>query len=185
MDLGLAVILLPFVALIGVGLIFLNRRYNPGPLLFVQTRLGRAAVPFQIYKFRTMAVEGSGARGALDPLDVQRIGALGAWLRRSRFDELPQVINILRGEMSFIGPRPDQLDHAEFYVRHLPFYAGRLNVLPGISGLAQVTLGYAEGLAQTRAKARRDLVYVRHASFWLDARITWLTLISLVQHSGR
>lgn len=185
MDLGLAVVLFPCVVFIGVGLLVLNRRHNPGPLLFIQTRLGRNGVPFLIYKFRTMTVEDSGSRGASDPLDEHRIGALGAWLRRSRFDELPQVINILRGEMSFIGPRPDQLDHAEFYLQHLPFYAGRLDVLPGISGLSQVTLGYAEGLAQTRAKALRDLVYVRHASFWLDARITWLTLVSLAQRRGR
>lgn len=185
MDLGLSIILLPFVGLIATGLLLLNPRFNPGPLMFTQDRLGKHGVPFRIYKFRTMSADGLGERHATEALDAHRIGALGAWLRQSRFDELPQILNILRGEMSFIGPRPDQLEHAEFYIDHVPHYAGRFAVRPGISGLAQVTLGYAEGLAQTSAKAQRDLVYVRRASFLLDAQITWLTLVSLVAREGR
>lgn len=185
LDLGLAIVLLPCVAFIALGIFLLNPVLNPGPLFYTQLRLGRDAVPFRIYKFRTMSEVGPSLRGAADPLEVHRIPPFGAMLRRSRFDELPQILNILRGEMSFIGPRPDLLTHAEIYVENVPFYDRRFAVRPGISGLAQVTLGYAEGLAATRAKALRDQVYIRHAGFWLDARITWLTLRTLVLRQGR
>ncbi len=110
------------------------------------------------------------------PVENGRTPPLGAFLRRHRIDELPQFLNVLRGEMSLIGPRPDALEHAEILAAAIPRYRQRLAVRPGITGLAQVRHGYAVGLAQTAAKARSDLVYIRARTVRLDLLILWATV---------
>ncbi len=176
MDLGGAVLLLLPLALAALVLLLLNPWLNRGGLFFVQTRMGQDGRPFRAWKFRSMTAAPQIARGAFDALDSHRITPLGGLLRKTRLDELPQVLNVLKGEMSLIGPRPDFFDHARIYVEEVPGYRERHAVRPGISGLAQVEVGYVDGLDGLRAKVAADLYYVRHASLRLDLYITWRTL---------
>ncbi len=175
---------LPIVAGIGVMLLLANPLRNPGPLIFRQTRMGRNGEAITVWKFRTMMVAGEGARGPDDPVESHRVTPLGRWLRRTRIDELPQLYNVLRGEMSVIGPRPDLLDHARTYVRIVPRYRRRLSVRPGISGLAQVRMGYAEGIGLTARKARLDQVYIRNAGWRLELLILRRTFMVMASGFG-
>lgn len=177
-----ALLLLP--AFLLTALLLLNPGFNRGPLFFRQARMGLGCRPFQAWKFRTMAECQGPGRGAFDPLELHRITPLGGLLRRSRLDELPQVLNVLRGEMSLIGPRPDYWDHALHYLDAVPGYRERHAVRPGISGYAQTELGYAEGLDGVHAKVEADLLYVRHASLRLDLWIAWRTLAVVLGRQG-
>jgi lipopolysaccharide/colanic/teichoic acid biosynthesis glycosyltransferase len=184
-DIGLALALLPVFILITLVLIAINPRWNPGSVFFVQPRMGRGCRPFPAFKFRTMRTTGQRPRGPDAPLETDRIPALGNALRRTRIDEIPQIINILRGEMSFIGPRPDFFGHARAYLRAIPEYRDRHRVRPGLSGLAQVEQGYAEGLEATRTKAQLDLEYIQNAGFAMDWRLLWRTFAVILGGKGR
>jgi lipopolysaccharide/colanic/teichoic acid biosynthesis glycosyltransferase len=170
-----------FVAL---ALLLLNPWLSPGSLFFVQERMGRNCQTIRAWKFRSMIADKSIDRGAFDVLDVHRITPIGRLLRRSRLDELPQILNVLRGEMSLIGPRPHFLQHALVYLDAVPGYRERYSVPPGISGFAQTELGYASSLDSIRAQVRADLYYVRRASFSFDTWIAWRTLVVVVKCRG-
>lgn len=184
-DIFLALVMLPFVASLGCVILSLNARYNPGPLLYSQIRMGRFGQSFRIYKFRTMAAvpeAGRTPRFAVEETD--RISRMGRLLRRSRIDELPQVYNVLRGEMSFIGPRPEQVTFAEEYMRTLPLYHHRHVVRPGLSGLAQIKLGYTADTGGTRKKLDYDLQYISKSGFRMEGYILWRTLITVTTGAG-
>jgi lipopolysaccharide/colanic/teichoic acid biosynthesis glycosyltransferase len=184
-DLGFsAVVLLPSLVLVAACLLLLNPLFNPGPLFYRPRRMGRFCRPFRLYKFRTME-PADASRGPDDPVEVERVTPLGAILRRARFDELPQIINVFRGEMSLIGPRPDDLPHARVFLRHIAGYRQRYAVRPGISGLAQVELGYVHGREGAGRKTAIDLHYIRHAGLALDVWIVWRTLRIVVDLKGR
>ncbi len=170
-DILVALASAPAVVLIALALVVANPVWNRGPLLFAQKRMGRNCKPFTAYKFRTMAPCERAPRGPDDPVETHRITRLGNWLRKTRIDEFPQFFNVFRGDMSLVGPRPDQWDHARHYVATVPGYRDRHRVRPGITGLAQVAHGYAEGLDATAAKARVDLAYIRKANWGTDLRI--------------
>jgi lipopolysaccharide/colanic/teichoic acid biosynthesis glycosyltransferase len=172
------------LAFCALALLVLNPRLNHGPLFFHQKRMGQDLMPFTAFKFRSMQPTTAITRSVDDPIEADRIGALGRVIRKTRIDELPQILNVLRGEMSLIGPRPDYFEHAREYVVQIPEYRHRHLIRPGISGLAQVTLGYAAGLDATRAKATADLAYIRNASFALEVRIFWLTLVTVFMRRG-
>lgn len=150
------------------------RRSSPGPVLFRQRRLGLHGQPFWLLKFRSMIdhapdlrnPDGSAYAGADDP----RVTAVGRFLRRTSLDELPQLVNILRGEMSLVGPRPDQVDQLRFYSAE---EKRKLNVKPGITGLAQIS--GRNNIPWARRKAL-DLEYVERRGFWLDLGILLKTL---------
>ncbi len=178
-----AFVLLPIMALLAVILLLANPRLNPGPLIYRQIRMGRHGVPFVAYKFRTMLASDV-VRGPSDPLETRRITAFGKVLRRSGLDEVPQILNILRGEMSLIGPRPDCLSHAELFMRVIPDYRKRLAVRPGLSGLAQIELGYAEGVEATRDKVRADLRYLSRAGFRQEGFVFWRTIVTICTGRG-
>ena len=161
----------------------LNPIWNKGPLFFTQARMGRDCRAFKAVKFRSMFNE-KVTRGADDPIETHRITRLGKFLRKSRIDELPQILNVLKGEMSLIGPRPDYFAHARSYVRNIQGYRERHLVRPGISGLAQVDVGYVEGTDATRAKVAADLRYIRDASLVLDFQIFWKTLRTVFGFKG-
>ncbi len=177
-------ILVPCTLFVLAFLLVLNPIYNPGPMFYLQKRMGRGCQPFKAVKFRTMDISTRQCRGPNDPIEVDRITPLGRFLRRSRFDELPQIINVYRGEMSLIGPRPDYFRHAHHYMRAIPEYRQRHMVRPGISGLAQIELGYAEGTDATRLKTMADIDYIQRASLGLDTWILWRTLATVWNMRG-
>lgn len=168
LDLLLALLAMPLVAVASLALVACNPIWNPGPLLYAQKRMGRGCLPFRALKFRTMRVVPSVTRGPDDPLETDRITPLGHFLRRTRIDELPQFLNVLVGQMSVVGPRPDYWDHAIHYMDVIPGYRQRHALRPGITGLAQVDGGYAEGIEATVLKTRHDLRYLEAAGFRTD-----------------
>lgn len=184
-DIVAALLLIPLFVIVSVALVVLNPLANPGPVFYVQPRMGRGCRPFAAFKFRTMTDLKSAPRRHDEPLEHDRITPLGGMMRRTRLDELPQIVNILRGEMSMIGPRPDFFGHARIYLRAIPEYRDRHRIRPGISGLAQVKLGYAEGVEATREKTRLDIEYIENASFKLDAKLLWLTALTILKGHGR
>jgi lipopolysaccharide/colanic/teichoic acid biosynthesis glycosyltransferase len=185
-DVVFAIFFIPLVIATGLVLLVLNPFFNRGPLIFSQKRMGFGDESFQLYKFRSMVPAEEFRRGAFSPLEVDRITPLGYWLRRTRFDELPQVFNILRGDMSFIGPRPHAYDHAIEYRKVIPGYRRRHLVRPGLSGLAQVRMGYTEDLRAVEMTVRKDLVYAKRAGFRLELAILAKTvLIVLSGHGAR
>jgi lipopolysaccharide/colanic/teichoic acid biosynthesis glycosyltransferase len=152
-----------------------------GPVLYSQTRVGRGGRPFTIYKVRTMYHQCESLTGACwsRPGDA-RITPLGRWLRRSHIDELPQLWNVLRGDMSLIGPRPERPEFVPQLEQAVPLYHARLAVRPGLTGLAQVQLPPDTDLESVRVKLAYDLYYVRQASCWLDLRIHLATALHIV-----
>lgn len=181
-DLVFCLVVAPVVLAGAVVLLAVNPFLNPGPLFFRQERMGMGGVRFQMWKFRTM-LSCSGPKREHDaPLETHRITPLGRFLRRTRFDELPNFFNILRGEMTLVGPRPDAWDHAMKYIDVIPYYADRFRVRPGITGLAQVRGGYADNIRAVRRKARLDRFYVRKSRLLFDLRIIARTV--LVVFSG-
>jgi len=183
-DITFSLVLMPVLLVACLVLLIANLRYNPGTLFFVQTRMGKDTDPFQAIKFRSMRSDDAEARGAHDPLEKDRITPLGHILRKTRLDELPQIINVLRGDMSLIGPRPDYYDHAVEYVASIPGYRSRHIVKPGISGYAQTEVGYADTMDAVAAKVAADLYYIRNRRTRLEAWIFWRTLVIVFGRRG-
>ena len=168
--------LLPLIAL-GVS-------RTPGPIIFRQLRLGESGLPFTILKFRTMRhdAESNGAVWAAE--DDQRATRFGAFLRKTRLDELPQLWNVLRGDMSIVGPRPERPEFVEQLQEAVPFWSRRLLVKPGVTGWAQLHRGYTADALGTADKLAYDLWYLRHRSLVLDLVICVKTFAVLVTGSG-
>jgi exopolysaccharide biosynthesis polyprenyl glycosylphosphotransferase len=141
-----------------------------GPVLFIQDRAGRHGRPFGLLKFRTMhPCTDRPSEWVLD--NVHRITRVGKYLRRFRLDELPQLVNVLRGEMNLIGPRPHPTTNHATFMEHIAYYGLRSTVRPGVTGWAQVRYGYANNLEEETEKMRYDLYYIKNRSLWLDMRI--------------
>ena len=183
-DLLLGVLLLPVMLSIAMLLFLVNPIFNKGSIFFVQTRMGMNCQPFRMFKFRTMHRADSVTRSAECPLETSRITRFGRFLRETRIDELPQVLNVLRGEMSFIGPRPDCYDYAIHYINEVDGYRDRHSVRPGISGLAQTAVGYTEGIEATRRKVNADLYYISKSGFRLEAWIFIHTFTVILGRAG-
>ena len=166
-------------------LALLIRAGSPGPVFYGQTRIGRGGRTFRLYKLRTMRedAESSGAEWAKP--DDPRVTGVGRWLRRTRLDELPQVINVLRGEMGIIGPRPERPEFVEELARAIPFYRARHAVRPGLTGWAAVHQGYAASAEDALVKLQYDLFYIKNQSPVLDANIALRTLALIVRMRGR
>jgi exopolysaccharide biosynthesis polyprenyl glycosylphosphotransferase len=163
--------LAPLLALIAA----LIKIDSEGPVLFRQKRVGLGGEPFDLFKFRTMrAVSRSTSEWAAD--NHERITRVGEWLRRFRLDEFPQFVNILRGDMNLVGPRPHPLSNFELFTKRIPFYCLRYLVRPGLTGWAQVRYGYANNLIEETEKVRYDLYYIKHRSVWLDLQIIPATM---------
>ena len=174
---GVALALLsPVIA----GVALLLRLQGGGPVLFRQRRYGFNQEPFAIAKFRTLNALEDGARVRAVSRDDPRVTRLGAFLRRASLDELPQLVNVLRGEMSLVGPRPHALAHDQRYEMRIANYARRHNMKPGITGWAQVNGHRGEILSDEamRARVEHDLYYIDHWSLWLDVKIIFKTVVS-------
>lgn len=160
---------------------------SPGPVLFRQRRIGYRGTSFIVTKFRTMAHNreaGDARADAITREKDERITRVGAFLRRSRIDELPQILNILRGEMSWIGPRPEAEPLSAWYESELPFYRYRHIVPPGITGWAQVNQGHVADLEQVNFKLQYDFYYIKNFSPWLDALIVAKTVQTMLTGFG-
>lgn len=160
------VVLAPLLA----ALALLIRLDSRGSALFVQERVGRDGRRFRLIKFRTMH-QASCPTSEWAKDNGDRITRAGRWLRRFRLDELPQFLNVLRGDMNLVGPRPHPASNFELFDRAVPYYWLRASVRPGLTGWAQVRLGYANGLDEEIEKMRYDLYYIKHRSLVLDLRI--------------
>lgn len=185
MDVAAALILLPVAAFFGIVLLLLNPLFNRGPLVYRQTRMGQDCQPFTAYKFRSMLEVQENARGAFDALEEHRITALGRQLRKLRIDELPQVLNILKGDMSLVGPRPDYIEHARVYLAEIPEYGTRYSVRPGVTGLAQTEVGYVSDLPGFRRKVAADLIYIRKMSLVYDLKVLLRTVQIVLGRRGQ
>ena len=178
----IAIVALPAFIAVAVAV----RVTSPGPVFFRQTRAGLFREPFTLIKFRTMvhnaeALTGPVWAGANDP----RITRLGQFLRKSRLDELPQLWNVLRGQMSLIGPRPERPEFDAQLAPRIPFYALRHLAKPGLTGWAQVRLHYTASVADSFKKLEHDLHYVKRASLMFDLRILLLTIPVVLRLRGR
>jgi lipopolysaccharide/colanic/teichoic acid biosynthesis glycosyltransferase len=175
-------IVLPLLAIIAVAIL----TDGGGPIFFKQIRLGHAAKTIKVLKFRTMrCVEETADRGAAITKDHdERITRVGQTLRKLRLDELPQIFNILKGEMSWIGPRPEAVALSSWYSSELPFYGYRHVVKPGISGWAQVNQGHVAEVEAVRRKLQYDFYYIKYFSPWLDILILVRTIKTIITGSG-
>ena len=184
-DLVVAVVLLlitaPLIALAAI-LIWLEDR---GPIFFSQQRSGWLGRPFTVWKLRTMKVQPASAPAAWTQVGDQRITAVGGVLRRVRLDELPQLLNVLAGEMSLIGPRPERPEFEHQLEVSIPHYRKRHWMRPGLSGWAQVCAPYASSIEDSDLKLSYDLYYLRHFSTWLDLVILFRTVKTVLKASGR
>lgn len=170
LDVTISLALLPLLAFFALALSF-NRLFDNGSLIFSQERVGERGRIFRIYKFRTMRCQEETGQPRFAPQEHHRVSTVGRFLRSTRIDELPQIINVLKGEMSLIGPRPEQVEFYKMYEHSIPGYARRQIARPGITGLAQLKYGYTSDEAGTTRKLKWDLEYINRQGFQLEAYI--------------
>lgn len=187
MDLVTALIGLVVLGPIAVIAGVIVRLDSRGPILYRQKRAGLEGRPYTLLKLRTMREDAESETGAIwaDRYD-QRVTRVGRFLRKWRIDEIPQLINVLRGDMSLVGPRPERPEFVEMLSKMIPFYQERLLVPPGITGWAQVKYPYAASIEAQRRKLQYDLYYIKHMSFFLDVVIllkTFRTIVTGLRHS--
>jgi len=173
-------ICLPFLPFI----ILAVRLSSPGPIFFRQTRVGLRGHPFTVYKFRTMRQDAEAAGAVWATKDDPRVTAMGRFMRKTRLDEIPQLWNVLRGEMAFVGPRPERPEFVQWLSSEIPFYELRHIIRPGITGWAQVRFRYGASLEETKQKLEYDLYYVKHLSLGLDLLIMFETIKTIILRRG-
>jgi exopolysaccharide biosynthesis polyprenyl glycosylphosphotransferase len=173
------IILAPFLAAIAVAI----KIDSSGPVFFVQARAGKDGKAFTLLKFRTMHPSDV-YRSEWVEDNTERITRIGRVLRRFRIDELPQLVNILRGEMNMVGPRPHPMTNQRIFMERIAYYGVRSTVRPGVTGWAQVRYGYANNIEEETEKMRYDLYYIKNRSLWLDARIILETVAIMLCGQG-
>ncbi|MGH1577909.1 sugar transferase [Planktotalea sp.] len=175
-DIIISILLLPTLAFFAL-ILSVVCLFDSGSLIFSQNRVGQRGKIFKIYKFRTMTCQGEARPARFAPQEQDRISRIGRFLRSTRIDELPQIINVLKGEMSLVGPRPEQVAFYRMYEHSIPGYARRQLVRPGITGLAQLKYGYTSDEAGTTRKLKWDLAYITRQGFLLESYIMLLTCL--------
>jgi len=185
MELAIVVLLLPMAVVLIAACALLIKILSPGPVFYRQERVGRDGKPFGMLKLRTMVPDAENATGPVWAAeDDSRVTGLGRLLRRMRLDELPQLFQVLTGEMALIGPRPERPQFVRQFARDLPFYLTRLSVRPGITGWAQVNHHYDGCRGDVSEKLWYDLYYIRHLSVGMDLEILRRTFGVVVRGSG-
>ena len=173
------VICAPLLVAIGIAITLDSR----GPMFFIQQRAGRNGRPFGLLKFRTMhPCDEPRSEWVSD--NVDRITRVGHYLRRFRLDELPQLVNVVRGDMNLVGPRPHPVTNQAVFMEKIAYYGLRSTVRPGVTGWAQIRYGYANNLAEETEKMRYDLYYIKNRSLWLDVRIMLETVTTVLFGHG-
>jgi len=184
-DVCMCLLLIPLLLIITIILMFLNPFSNSGNLLFIQKRMGKNCEFFFAIKFRTMVHVDKITRKFNDPIETNRITLLGGFLRKTRIDELPQILNVLKGEMSLIGPRPDYYIHALEFLKNVDGYRERHSIRPGITGLSQIRLGYVDSLEATSKKALIDNYYIQNVGYIIELKIILNTLLIIIRGLGK
>ena len=174
------VICLPFLPFIILAI----RLSSPGPIVFRQTRVGLHGQPFSLLKFRTMRQDAEANGAVWATRNDSRVTPLGKFMRRTRLDEIPQLWNVLRGDMGFVGPRPERPEFVQWLTREIPFYEIRHIVRPGLTGWAQVRYQYGASLEETKRKLEYDLYYIKHVSLGLYLLIIFETIKTIVLRRG-
>ncbi len=175
-----APITVPLVIIVAIAV----KLESKGPAFFVQRRVGKGGREFSMYKIRSMSLESEAHGAKFAGEDDPRITRIGRFIRKMRIDELPQFINILKGDMALIGPRPEQAAFVKQFEKSIPLYSFRHIVRPGITGWAQVTHGYAADEDETREKLAHDFFYVKNLSIWLDLDIVFKTIRTMLTGFG-
>ena len=184
-DLVLVLSVMPTIMLITPLIALAIKLDSSGPVFYRQKRCGRAGEPFYIYKFRTMTTDAEkDGKARWATVNDMRITNVGRVLRKMRLDELPQVFNILRGEMSIVGPRPERPEFVEDLQKEIPYYRTRLMVKPGLTGWAQVHYDYGNTVEDAAIKLQYDFYYVRYWSIWLDLYTIFRTFSVVLQFKG-
>ena len=180
-SLLLLLIMLPFIPLIAL----LVKLTSPGPAFYSQKRVGKNGVVFNCYKFRTMRADAEADSGPTWASDSDpRVTSIGHFLRAVRLDEIPQLWNVLRGDMNFVGPRPERPEFETSLANEIPYYYLRRVIRPGITGWAQINCGYGASVEQSKEKMRYDLYYIKNMSLTLDALITFQTVKTVIFGKG-
>lgn len=177
----LGVLFLAVIPLVALGNLFFNR----GPLFYAQKRVGKHGKEFMVYKFRSMVVDAEKAGAQMATANDSRITPFGRILRKTRVDELPQIISVLKGEMSLIGPRPERKVFTEELEKMIPYYRVRHLIKPGITGWAQVKYKYGETLDDSITKLEYDLYYIKNMSVSLDLKILFKTITTILFSRGQ
>lgn len=171
---------LPIIAITAI----IIKLESPGGIFFTQKRVGLGNRDFTVYKLRSMCQDSERSGAQFAQANDMRVTRVGKFIRKTRIDELPQFFNILKGDMSLIGPRPEQRTFVEQFEKEIPFYAYRHVVRPGITGWAQVTQGYAADADETRIKLEHDFYYIKNFSLWLDILIVLKTIRTMLTGFG-
>lgn len=177
-GLGVGLVLLPFI-------LICNLFWNRGELFYTQKRVGKDGIAFKIIKFRTMVKNAEKAGAVFAKKNDARITKFGKFLRKTRIDEIPQFINILKGDMAVIGPRPERPVFVNKIAEMMPFYETRHIIKPGLTGWAQVNCSYGEKLEDSLMKLQYDLYYIKHRSIYLDLDITFKTISTVLFYRGQ
>ncbi len=181
---GSLALIIVFAPVMGISAVLVGAT-SRGPIIFRQQRLTRGGEEFTMYKFRTMRLDAEAGMGAVWASDADpRVTRVGRFLRLSRLDELPQLFNVLVGDMSLIGPRPERPELARQLEQEIPLFGRRIEVKAGITGLAQVASGYAASIGSYRTKLAFDIEYVENRSLALDLEIAWKTLKVMLTGAG-
>jgi exopolysaccharide biosynthesis polyprenyl glycosylphosphotransferase len=184
-DLFIATLALVLVAPICLITAMIIRLESKGPVIFKQLRTGQYNREFKVYKFRSMCTDAEKDGAQWASLNDSRITRVGNFIRKTRIDELPQLINVIKGDMSLVGPRPEREIFIESLEQSIIYYRFRHAVKPGITGLAQVSYPYGASLEDAIWKHKYDIYYIKHHSFWLDLKIILKTIKVVVFGMGR
>jgi exopolysaccharide biosynthesis polyprenyl glycosylphosphotransferase len=174
-------VLIPLYTLVAI----LIKQNSKGPIFFLQERVGKNGTPFQIIKFRTMLVNAEHNGPQLSSTNDSRITPIGKFLRKTRIDEFPQFVNVLKGDMSLVGPRPERQFYIDQIIEKEPHYLQLTSVRPGITSWGQVKFGYAENVNEMIRRMKYDLLYLKNRSLSLDFKIMFYTLITILKAKGK
>jgi exopolysaccharide biosynthesis polyprenyl glycosylphosphotransferase len=183
-DIVLVVVTAPLWLLLAGSIWLAVRIDSSGPAIYRQDRIGRDGEHFTLFKFRTMVVNAEKDGPQFAAQNDSRLTSVGRFLRRFRVDEIPQLLNVLKGDLSLVGPRPERPVFTEQFEASIPFYSYRHLVRPGVTGWAQVNFGYADSEAETVEKLTYDLYYVKHMSPWLDVSILGRSMWTVLSGFG-
>lgn len=175
------IILIPVYIFVAIGV----KISSKGPIFYLQERIGKNFKPFKIIKFRTMYVDAEKNGPQLSSKNDPRVTPFGRFLRKMRLDEIPQFFNVLIGNMSIVGPRPERKYYIDQIVQRAPYYYALLKVKPGITSLGQVKYGYAENVDQMIERLQYDIAYLKNISLYLDFKIMLLTIKTILEAKGK